>query len=81
MRGNITVIKKGDEIATQEGYLIVTGYNGSIVYTDSYEVNEDGRATMTGGRGLTLEEIGHLLKEIDRCNHRVVFEDDVEESV
>ena len=72
----ITTIRKGDEIATQEGYLIVTGYNGSLVYTDSYEIDEDGEGVKVGERNLTPEEIGHLLKEVDRCNHKVIYEED-----
>lgn len=72
-----TVIRKGDEIQRMgEGYEVVTGYNGSVVYTDSYEINDDGTSTKTGERMLTLEEIGHLLKEVDRCNHKVIYEEE-----
>ena len=72
---NRDVIRKGSEIETLAGYEKVTGYNGSIVYTDSYEVDEDGKAEKLGERMLTLSEIGSLMREVDGKAHKVVYED------
>lgn len=66
-------ITKGTEVATAAGYEIITGWNGHIVYTDSYEVDEDGNESKVCERMLTLEEIGHLMKEVDGKNHKVVW--------
>lgn len=72
-----TVIRRGDEISNMNegGFEIVTGYNGSVIYTDHYEIDDDGSSTKTDERMFTLEEIGHLLKEVDRRNHNVVYEE------
>ena len=68
-------IKKGDTINTMAGYEVVTGYNGSIVYTDSYEIGEDEEPEKVGERRLTLEEIGHIMREVDGLNHKVFYEE------
>ena len=71
-------IKNGDMITTLSGYELVTGYNGSIVYTDSYIHSEDDpdKLIKDGERMLTLDEIGHLMKEVDGRNHKVWYEED-----
>ena len=70
------IIKNGSEISTLAGYELVKGYNGSIVYTDSYEIDDDGNASMVDERMLTLEEIGHLMREVDGRNHNVRYEEE-----
>lgn len=72
-------IKVGDIINTLEGYEKVTGYNGDVVYTDSYEINEDGEYEKTSERMLTLNEIAHLMKEADGHNHKVSWSTDIQE--
>lgn len=68
-------ITKGDTINTMAGYEVVKGYNGSIVDTDSYEIGEDGEPEKVGERRLTLEEIGHIMREVDGLNHKVFYEE------
>lgn len=68
-------ISKGDIIRTIDGYLEVTGYNGSMVSTDVYEYDEEGNVINTGFQGLTLYEIEQIMKEVDSKIHKVVWED------
>lgn len=67
------IITIGTQIETLAGYEQVTGYNGSIVYTDSYEVDMDGKAEKVGERKLTTGEIELLMREVDGRNHEVRF--------
>ena len=67
-------ITKGSEISTLAGYMVATGYNGSIVYLDEYETDEDGEAEKVGERMLTLDEIAHEMKNVDGMNHKVIWE-------
>lgn len=67
-------IKKGSIVNTLTGYMIVTGYNGHIVYVDQYVVDECSNLP-AGDMRYTLDEIGHLLKECDGRTHRVVWEE------
>lgn len=69
------IISVGSRVETLAGYEVATGYNGSIVYTDSYEVDADGSATKVNNRMLTLAEIGHLMREVDGKLHEVRFEE------
>ena len=64
-------ITTGAKINTVEGYEEITAWNGSIVYTNSYVIDENDEAVLDGERMLTLEEIGHLLKDYDGKNHKV----------
>lgn len=80
------IIKKGTQIDTIYGYEIVTYFNGSIVYTDSYRnpldeceytIEDDpGEYVKTGESMFTLDEIGNLMKEVDGRNHKVSFQED-----
>ena len=63
-------ITKGTEITTADGYIIVTGYNGHIVYADYYTDDD----TKTEER-YTLSEIAGLMKELDGKNHRVIYDE------
>ena len=77
-------ITNGTEIKTIAGYMIATGYNGSIVYLDEYETNEAGEAEKVGERRLTLAEIGDAMKEVDGQNHKVIWQqysEDMEEDI
>lgn len=70
-------IGKKDMINTLEGYLLVTDYNGSIVYVDEYHVcGEHDELELIGGRMYTLSEIGHMMKEVDGLNHTVTWDYD-----
>ena len=73
------IITKGSKIDTLAGYELVTNYNGSIVYTDSYEIDFNEELQKVGERMLTLEEIGHIMKEVDGCNHKVRYEESEDE--
>lgn len=64
-------ITTGTEIATMDGMLKATGFNGSIVYLD--EFNDEGE--QVGERMLTLREIGEEMKAIDGQNHKVSWEE------
>lgn len=68
-------IGKGSKIDTISGYIIVTGYNGSIVDCDEYVINDNGEPKKTDERRLTLFEIGHLMKEVDGLNYRIFWKD------
>lgn len=68
------IITIGTQIETLAGFEQVTGYNGSIVYTDSYEVDMDGKAEKVGERKLTTNEIELLMREVDGKNHDVTYE-------
>ena len=74
-------ITRDTQINTMAGYIIAEDYNGSIVECSEYIVNEDGSLEETDGRRLTLNEIGHLMKEVDGQNHKVFWIDpeDIEE--
>lgn len=75
------IITIGTDIDTICGYEQVTGYSNDIVYTDSYEINEDGDAVKTGSRRLTLNEIARLMTEVDGQAHSVGFEDKEEDTM
>lgn len=72
MRETITVMT---EIDTAEGYLVVKSFNGSMVVVEEYIVGEDDMLFDNGERGLTLAEIGKIMKDRDGMNHKVVWED------
>lgn len=63
----------GKEIETLGGYEIITGYTGDVVGTKSYEIDENGNGVYVNNRLLTLNEICHLLKEVDGHNHKVEY--------
>lgn len=63
----------GKEIETLAGYEIITGYTGEVVGTKSYEVDENGNGVYVNNRLLTLNEIGHLMKEVDGHNHKIEY--------
>lgn len=68
-----TYIKPGDRIDTLEGFLIVDGFNGHIVYCREYTTpTED--FTMITDRPLTLRELGQAMKDVDGLNHNVRWE-------
>lgn len=56
----------GKEINTPEGYAIIKGYNGSIVYLDEYIIDYEGNEQKEGEHCLTLAEIGHMMQETDK---------------
>jgi hypothetical protein len=70
-------IRKGTQINTIEGYFVVTGYNGHIVYCDEYTTSEEDLDTFekAGERRLTLQEIAHEMKKVDGRNHHVTWEE------
>lgn len=70
-------ITKGTEIITQEGKLICEDYNGSIVYLREYLYNDETEVSDidNGERRLTLSEIGHVMREWDGNNHRVMWDE------
>lgn len=72
-------IRKGSEITTLAGYLVVTGYNGSIVYCDEYtntDEDDPDKYEKTDERMLTLREIGHEMWEVDGRNHWLVYDEE-----
>lgn len=83
---NIKRITKGTRIDTPVGYMIATGFNGSLVYLDVYEPEmiEDERGNFVdapgsgmvkvGDRRLTLGEVAEMMKEVDGQNHKVVWQ-------
>lgn len=72
----IEIIRKGTRIETIDGYEIVTGFNGSIVYTDSYKVGNNDEVYLDGEGRLTYSDIEHLMKEVDGLNHKVRYEEE-----
>lgn len=67
-------IKTCDHIATVSGELVVTGFNGSIVDCEEYEINENDELIKIDDRRLTLNELGHIMKDLDGQNHTVIWE-------
>ena len=77
-------ITKGTQISTLSGYMVATGFNGTIVYLDEYETDEDGQEQKIGERRLTLSEIAQEMKSVDGMNHKVILEEyseDMEEDI
>ena len=77
-------ITKGTQISTLSGYMVATGYNGSIVYLDEYETDDDGHEQKIGERRLTLSEIGCEMQRVDGMNHNVIwvqYSEDMEEDI
>lgn len=76
-------ITKGTEITTADGYIIVTGYNGHIVYAerhvltapDDEEYTDDNAIDVKTDEMYTLSEIAGLMKEVDGRNHRVIYDE------
>lgn len=68
------LIRKGTEISTIEGYMTATGFNGNIVYFDAVVYDENGNIAEENERRLTLEEVGHIAKEVDGKNHKFVWD-------
>lgn len=66
-------IYEGATIDTLTGNLKVKFYNGSIVDLDEYTIDDDDNLVKTGETRLTLEEIGHVMKELDGMNHKVEY--------
>ena len=72
-------IRKGSEITTLAGYLVVTGYNGFIVYCDEYtnaDEDDPDKYEKTDERMLTLREIEHEMWEVDGRNHRLTYDEE-----
>lgn len=76
-------ITKGTEITTEQGYLIIKGYNGHIVYANHYmqtwpddaeEFTDDTATEVVEERMLTLSEIGLIMRAVDGRNHRVIYD-------
>ncbi len=71
-------ITKGSIIDTFFGTIEVTGYNGSIVYGIEREYDEEGNVEREEETRLTLNEIGHMMKEVDGRNHKVWYDEEEE---
>lgn len=72
-------IRKGSEITTLAGYLVVTGYNGSIVYCDEYtntDEDDPDKYEKTDERMLTLREIEREMWEVDGQSHRLTYDEE-----
>lgn len=69
------IITKGTRLDTIYGYEVVTGYNGSVVYTDTYEVLEGEEPYKIRESMLTYSDINARLKEVDGLNHNVRYEE------
>lgn len=67
-------ITEGSIIDTVDGYLKVTGYNGSIVYADEIIIGLDGSENPAGERRLTLQEIAKIMKEVDGINRDLIYD-------
>lgn len=72
-------IAKGSIINTIFGEIEITGYNGSIAYCVEREYDESGEICREEEGRYTLNEIGHLMKEVDGRNHRVRYEEEGED--
>lgn len=70
------VIGAGSEVLGNDGIFIAESYNGDIVFGRQYEWNPDtdNYDIDAGDRMLTLNEIGHMMKDLDGQNHKVVWE-------
>ena len=69
------IIEKGTEITTNNGKLVATGFNGSIVYFDELIYNEAADVyEFERERMLTLVQVAEEMKKLDGCNHKCVWE-------
>lgn len=64
-------ITVGSTVLADGYHMIVTGYNGSIVYLDEY----DDDFHKTGERMLTLNEIAHVMHQYYGKNFNVIWKD------
>ena len=62
----------GKEINTPEGYAVVKGYNGCIVFVEEYIIDEEGNERKGDTRFWTLNEIAHIVGKIGWKNTFVV---------
>lgn len=78
-------ISKGVEITTEEGYLIITGYNGHIVYADHHkqtwpedatEFTDDNATEFVEKDMMTLSNLAMMMKAVDGKNHDLRWEGD-----
>lgn len=73
-------IRIGSEIDTIYGKEVVTGWNGHLVSTDSYGIDDNGEYVLEESRRrLTLNEVGHLMSEGTGYNYKVRFEEEEDE--
>lgn len=70
-------ITKGSRIQTAyDGYLLVDSYNGSIVYCERYDWDDDGNEVLVDDDcRYTRKELADIMKEVDGYNHKVYWED------
>ena len=61
----------GSTVLTDDGYMVVTGCNGSIAYLNEYDYNSH----KTGERMLTLNEIAHEMHRYDGHTYKVAWKD------
>lgn len=83
---NVKRITEGTMIDTPTGYMIATGFNGSLVFFDVFEPemieDENGNLAHAPGSGmvqvedcrLTLWEVAGVMKEVDGRNHKVIWQ-------
>lgn len=63
-------LKVGDTVNTIFGWLVITGFNGSIVYCDEFEDGEE----IPEETILTPEEIGNRMRAIDGEQHHIAID-------
>lgn len=76
------IIRVGDEITTQEGWLTVEnicGMTHEFAYCIEWTYDEDGERYEVGERRLTLNDLEHIMKDYDGKNHKVRFDDESED--
>ena len=70
-------IRRGKEIKTQDGYIVIGGYNGYAVEVECYTVDEDGNESLTDTGEWTLEEIAHEMKAVDGKRHFLIYDNSI----
>ena len=71
---NYEVLRKGDQINTLDGYLTITGSNGSgIIWFTRTREDEDGNEETTEETA-TLYDLQCEAKDFDGKNHKYIYE-------
>lgn len=72
-------ISQGSEIQTLDGFLTVEGWNGRLVDVTEWLLDRDGGEHEGRELRMTLNEIAAVMKEVDGRNHRVLWDEELDE--
>lgn len=82
MRSRFEHVTVGTKINTEDGMILLKGYNGSLLYADKYEYDEsyDTKLVLVDDfYRLTKSELAHYMKEVDGLNHDLIWDEPEED--